>query len=354
MPRSHRLPFHFPLLFKVSLAILGITIPPGPACRAASGDGLRVVAYTDLSPTQPYTFSLQLAFWRDPDTALLLERHDADTLVEKLNQFAGRLREELGDNLAQAGIGEFSISLIEDYNRLMDERTTGTIDLLMCEPGVFVLGRNYLQGVVIEDLYEVLLEEAPAGRRAPAEAAIWTRNDSEIRALKDLEGRHVALVHPAALLGGALQRAALAGNQNLRLHPGSDESGGNYQVTACGSVSDAVFRLITGLATDRPIEAAFLPFSAPGFLLALTEMGLETEADLPIRALETFKAEEAPGSALLLNRILARRSPDLVARISDVLIAEHGPFRWRRPDWKAWDRLRETLAPQTPPLEPRP
>jgi hypothetical protein len=304
----------------------------------------------------PFTF--RIAFFRDPDLAAQPFGPRRDTLVEKISLFVRRLTDTLGSDLEKAGFGDLSISLIEDYDRLWEERRRGAFDLLHCDPAVFLIGEGYLEGGDFDDPYEVFLEESTGAEEPGPAAVIWVRGDSPLRDVRDLAGRHVVAVHRSCLLGGALQRAFLALNPSTHFPEPVEKSGGAYPLTECGSVSDAVLRLITGLANQAPVEAAFLPEQAPGLLLAAREMGLPSSAALPLRVLARIPTEPLPSNLLLLHRSLSEEKPEqragLIERIKAVLLAERTPFRWDEPGIECLGLLRERLGPLSRAREPQP
>src|SRR5690606_29577906 len=142
-----------------------------------------------------------------------------------------------------------------------------------------------------------LAEEIPASDSENwNKGGIWVREDSSIRSVVgeqgyDLTYRHVAIVDEHCLLGGALQRARL---HSLGNRPFS-ATGEEYPRTSCGSVSDAILRLLTGLSSSwPPIEAAFLPLDSPGYREARDLLGLRRRDPLPIRLLATYEIEDLP------------------------------------------------------------
>ena len=294
----------------------------------------------------PASWTFRIAFWRDPDLADMVARKGEDSLDEKLSNFGERFKNEMGRELQSAGFGDFTITLIEDYDRLKDERLKGEgFHLLHCDPAMYLLGRSFLETNREDDPYEILVEEASQENTASRGAAIWVRKNSSIRAISDLSRRHVAIVHRSALLGGAIQRAALLRGPEPRLREGLTEGTGNYELTTCGSVSDALLRLATGLATETPIEAAFLPLEGPGFRLTLREMGLKTISELPFRILTTVPTDSLPGFPLLVNSYFLRQHPMWGDRLKKMLTRERFPYQWMAPNTEIMNQLAETLEP---------
>ncbi len=305
------------------------------------------VVYGSLGDrSAPASWTFRIAFWRDPDLADMVARKGEDSLDEKLSNFGERFKTQMGRELLSAGFGDFTISLIEDYDRLKDERLKGEgFHLLHCDPAMYLLGRAFLETNREEDPYEILVEEVSQENTASRGVAIWVRNDSSIRAISDLSRRHVAIVHRSSLLGGAIQRAALLRGPEPRLREGLTEGTGNYELTTCGSVSDALLRLATGLATEKPIEAAFLPLEGPGFRLTLREMGLKNISDLPFRVLTTFPTDSLPGFPLLVNSYFLRQYPLLCDHLKQMLIRERFPYQWRVPNTGFMNQLAQALEP---------
>jgi hypothetical protein len=296
-----------------------------------------------ISPTAPLRF--KIAFWKDPDLPPRT-RPSGD----KLRLFARRLIAELGPDLAASGFGDLTISLIEDYDQLWDERWRVGFDLIECDPAVFVALRTFFQGQAEEDPYELLVEEEPLDP-PPSTATIWVRKDSEINDLAALKRRHVAIVSKYCLLGGAIQKARLSLDLQESLEQGL--------ATECGSVSDAILRLITGVATDKPIEAAFLPLNSPGFRAAARDLGLKTPDDLPIRVLATFEEEPIPGYPLLVRQNLLQLHPDLKEKLRQFFLGESAlgdkaPYRWKEPSVERMKEISKELDSLLPRAESKP
>jgi hypothetical protein len=252
----------------------------------------------------------------------------------------------MGKELHAAGFGDFTITLIEDYDRLKDERLKSDgFHLLHCDPATYLLGKSFLESNREEDPYEVLLQEASPEDTGSQGAAIWVRKDSSIREIQDLALKHIAMAHPFSLMGGALQRAALLRGPDRPLREGLTEGIGDFVVTTCGSVSDAFFRLATGLATEKPIEAAFLPLEGPGVRLVLRELGKKSVDELPFRALTTLPTDSLPGFPLLANSYLIRQHPALRESLKRMLLRERFPYRWDEAGVEAMNQLSRDLAP---------
>ncbi len=290
--------------------------------------------------------SLDDKLWRDPDFAALVSRQHEDSLNEKLSRFGERLKTEMGKELQAVGFGDFTITLIEDYDRLEDERLKGDgFYLLHCDPAMYLLGKAFLETNREEDPYAPLVEEVSPEEAGMYGAAIWVRKDSNIHEVRDLVRRHIAIPHHSSLMGGALQRAALLQGPEPHIREGLTEGTGDYELTTCGSTSDTLFRLATGLATEKPIEAAFLPLQGPGFRLVLRELGLKTIADLPFRVLSSIPTDSLPGFPLLVNTYFLRKHPQLCQHLKEMLLRERFPYRWGEVDVKSMKQLAQDLAP---------
>ncbi len=315
-----------------------------PLVGSAQNDAIVYGGLGDRSALASWTF--RIAFWRDPDLADLVPRKREDSLVEKLSDFGERLRSEMGAELHDAGFGDFTITLIEDYDRLKDERLKGEgFHLLHCDPALYLLGKTFLESNREEDPYAVLVEEATPENAGSRGAAIWVRKDSTIREIRDLSRRHAAIVHRSALLGGALQRAELLRGPEQRMREGLTEGTGDYELTTCGSVSDALLRLATGLATEIPIEAAFLPLEGPGFRLVQRELGKKSIAELPFRVLSTIPADSLPGFPLLVNSYFLGKHPGICLNLKRFFLRERFPYRWMEPNTGVLNQLAQELEP---------
>jgi hypothetical protein len=307
------------------------------------------IVYEQLSVSATASLTFRIALWRDPDLVLLSKRKEGDALKEKLALFAHRMAEQFGKELTARGFGDLTISLIQDYDRLKDERLNGsTYQIIHCDPAIYLLGKEFLESNEEEDPYQLVVEEIPPESQAIPEAVIWIRKDSTIQDLRDLRRHHIAVVHRYSLLGGALQRAYLSEDETHPLHEGLLEGAGDYDVTVCGSVSDALFRLATGLATEKPIEAAFLPRLAPGFLLVMREMGFSSPEDLPFRPLKSWQQPNLPGNSLLVHRELSHGNTQFLDDLQKFLTRERFPLRWKIPNFDLLTALKDSLDPILP------
>lgn len=320
-----------------------------PLTGSAQNDAVVYGGLGDRST--PASWTLQIAFWRDPDLAEVASRKREDNLNEKLTQFGERLKNEIGEELHAAGFGDFTITLIEDYDRLKDERfKRDGFHLLHCDPAMYLLGKAFLESHHEEDPYQVLLEEASQENRGSSGAAVWVRKDSSLRDLQDLSRRHVVITNRFSLMGGALQRAKLLRDLTPPLREGLTEGSGDYEVTTCGSDSDALLRLATGLATESPIEAAFLPLEGPGFRLVMRDLGMKSMEELPFRVLSSASTDSFPCFPLLVNTFFSRQHPAICANLKRLLLSERRerlPYHWREVNPEAMKRLAQDLAPLT-------
>jgi hypothetical protein len=284
------------------------------------------------SSTPPWVF--KVAFWRDPDVS--------DTLQERLdyriNLLANELTKALGPDLVECGYRDIKIYLIDDYRDLLTERGKGEFHLLHCDPAAYLMGRLYPSpGFENWDPYDPILEEVPPEDSDERSCGIWIRTDSKIENLSELKGAHIAAVDGHCLLGGVLQKAALASPIS--------SVGGEFQTTDCGSTSDAILRLITGFATERPITAAFLPLRSPGVQKARRALGLKRGENLPIRLLEKFDGTDLPGNTLLASRILEQCGAAFLEKLTRFFLDQNDPWNWRTPDPIRSEKLERTLAP---------
>lgn len=329
------MPARLPLAHRLLAFLFYLSVPLG-AQAADEPEAL----FFDPFHEAPNTF--QIAFWRDPDEAAVAALENGDPLHERLKLFARRLIQEASDVLIADSFGSLSVTLIQDYDRLYDERWTGVnYNLLHCDPAVHLEGRGFPSSGRFA-AYELFLEQDPDEADARG-AGIWVNRESPIEEIGDLVNRHIARVHDSSLLGGALQRAELARHPRVRLRQGFTAGKGDYLATSCGSVSETIFRLITGLATERPIDAAFLPLSGPGFDWALREMNLRSVEDLPIRLLQSYEFEAQPRFPLLISRI-PEISPSLRDRLEQIFLEVKGPFQWSRPSMEYWNRMAERIG----------
>ena len=320
------------------ILIIGLAL--SSLLKAAFGQPAAVV-YNPITEARPFRAEFKIGFWQDPD----LSPNARESLKNRLRPFSIRMIEKLGPTLAECGFTDLGIYLIEDYRLLHEERLKGDFDLLHCDQAVYLVGKQYLPPGAREwEPYEVIAEEVlPEGTRK-AQAGIWVREDSPIRKaawLSGKKGRHFALVDDNCLLGGALQMARLAG-----LHPSPlSATKEDYFRTSCGSVTDAILRLLTGIANETPIEAAFLPVDSAGFLKARKALGLAREEDLPIRLLESFEVKNPPGPPLLATRFLLECRADLRTALTDFLSEQRSPWRWRESEASRYQELEEEIAP---------
>jgi len=128
-----------------------------------------------------------------------------------------------------------------------------------------------------------------------------------------------------------------------------------YERTECGSTSDAILRLVTGLASERPIEAAFLPVDSPGFQVARRALGLRRKEDLPIRLLARFPVEDSPGFPLLIGKYLRTCNPEIGAKLVSFFETQNiPPWRWKETTEEKYGNLQEELAPLLQAGEDRP
>lgn len=305
------------------------------------------IAYEQLAVSTTASWTFRIAFWRDPDLAALASKRSSDALKAKISLLAQRIIKEMGRDLLANGYGDISISLIEDYDRLKDERLRGNVfHVLHCDPSLFCLGNQFLSASQEEDPYILLAEEIPgADSTPPSDAGIWVRKDSEISRVHDMERRHVAIVNRFSLLGGAIQRASLLTDPVNPFEESLPQKAGDYDITPCGSVSDALYRLATGLASEKPIEIAFLPLEAPGFSLVMKEMGVKTLQELPFRKISTIPARDLPSFLLLGNRLLVRENQEFWRRLTHFFLDEKFPYRWKAPEGSSLERLDERLKP---------
>lgn len=306
------------------------------ALRAAppAAAGVSVVAFNPIIDSSTPPWSFKIAFWRDPDLS--------DTLKERLDYriylLSNNLKEALGPDLVQCGYRDIEIYLIDDYRDLLTERGKGEFHLLHCDPAAYLMGRLYPSpGLPHWDPYNQILEEVPPDDPEDRSCGVWVRSDSGVDRLSDLRGAHIAAVDGHCLLGGVLQKASLSGPAATAVAP--------FQTTDCGSTSDAILRLVTGLATERPIEAAFLPLRSPGVQKARRAMNLKRGENLPIRLLERFDGSALPGNSLLASRILEQCGPVLLDKLTRFLLEQTTPWEWRTPDPQRFKALEETLAP---------
>jgi len=296
-----------------------------PAIGTERADYYRQIP--DSTSVNPFN----IALWVDPDLLVYNQQ-----LQEKIRRFGNGLLDEASAELKAANFGFISIEVLNDYERLLEERKNGIFELLHCDQAVYLAGRSQF------DLYEVLLEQYREESPSAGAAGIWVREDSEIKELGDLVGRHIAAVHSYSLLGGALQQALLAVTPRSP-RPGEE---GNYKPTKytnCGSASDAILRLITGVATERPIEAAFIPTSSPGLSLAARLLGVD-ESGLPIELLETHPNTRLPGKPLLVSGLLKSEEPALVNCLKTFLVRQRVPYKWQNSGKERFVSLEHDLA----------
>ena len=316
-------------------------------CSPASAIENGAIAYEQLAVSTTASWTFRIAFWRDPDLAALASKRSSDALKAKISLLAQRIIKEMGRDLLASGYGDLSISLIEDYDRLKDERLRGNaFHVLHCDPSLFCLGNHFLTASHEEDPYILLAEEIPGADSTPSsDAGIWVRKESEINKVSEISRRHVAMVNRFSLLGGAVQRATLMADPSTPLEESLPQRTGDYDVTPCGSVSDALYRLATGLASEKPIDVAFLPLEAPGFSLVLKEMGIKSVEDLPFRTLSIIPSRDLPCFLLLGNRMLVRDNQEFWLHLTRFFLGEKFPYRWKPPDGSSLQRLEDRLQP---------
>ncbi|MCA9434244.1 MAG: PhnD/SsuA/transferrin family substrate-binding protein [Candidatus Omnitrophica bacterium] len=277
-----------------------------------------------------------IAFWQDPDLSQLGFTYES--FREKLRRFTRELESELREPLIEAGFGDIQISIIDDYDSLVDERNLGRFHLLHCDPAVYLLPRY-------ESLepypYTVLLEEADREESTSSNAVIWVKKDSPIQSPRDLINEKIVSVHPSSLFGGALQRAWLWDSPFGALRDGRE-----YASVQSGAVSEGVLRLVTSLGTEDPVEAAFLPREGIGFQVAAQMLGLKRVEDIPIRTLEIPSSEfPLPGNPLLIDRNLLEKFPDLGEQIRQFFIEQKLPWDWISPQEADFSSLEDRLSP---------
>jgi hypothetical protein len=302
--------------------------------RSTTADEFSAVYYDSVSVTPGFT--LRIGFWQDPD----LSGDAKTTLRNRLIYLGGLLKEGLGEDLAACKFSDLEVYVLDDYQVLKDERRSGDyFDLLHCDQATYLI-----HGFGDSDPYDVLVEEATSERPDERGAGIWVRADSAIKSAagkqwQDLENRHVAIVDEGCLYGGALQEARLAKDAD---RPVSDEA---YSRTGCGSTSEAILRLITGLASEKPIEAAFLPLDSPGFKLAKRSLGLRPREDLPIRLLAEFDTDHLPGRPILAARYLLEGNPPLCRKLAAFFERQSIPWNWKSTNRARYQDLRAELRP---------
>lgn len=314
------------------------------------------VMYDSITDTTP-GFTLRIGFWQDPD----LSGKNPDPSEEEphpseetradyygdLTKLGQLLNANLGDDLAACGFSDLEVYVVDNYRDLREERRNGRFfDLLHCDQAAYLIS-----GMGEADPYEVLVEEATKERIDEFGAGIWVRRDSPIQRVtgkpyKDLDDRHVAVVDERSLCGGALQMARLARSATPPLPTNK------YKRTACGSTSDAILRLITGFASEYPIEAAFLPLESPGFEAARKTLGLGRREDIPIQLLDGYKTDGLPGRPMLVARYLQKACPDLTDRLSSFFENQTSPWQWVRPDLPRYRELGAELV-QLPDMRDR-
>ena len=290
--------------------------------------------YDSITATPEFT--LRIGFWQDPDLSV-----DAKTtLRNRLIYLGGLLKNGLSDDLAACRFSDLEVYVVDDYQVLREERRSGDFfDLLHCDQATYLI-----HNIGESDPYDVLVEEATSERMDESGAGIWVRADSAIKSVvgkrwQDLENRNVAIVDAGSLLGGALQEVRLTKDPD---RPLSNEA---YTRTGCGSTSDAILRLITGLASEKPIEAAFLPLESPGFRLAKRALGLSPREDLPIRLLAEFKTDTLPGRPILAARYLLEGNPHLCRKMAAFFERQSIPWYWKPTNRDRYQDLRAELRP---------
>lgn len=320
---------------KIRLGFLLLTLTLAAISRTVQGE-VTDFAYSTLDSQKEAKF--RIGFWQDPDLSLLQFSHDS--FREKLRLFGRRFEQAMRDPLVAADFGDVKISIISDYETLFDERVLGRFDLLHCDPASYVLLRN-----VVWDPYTPLLEETSRDPDGSKAAGIWVREDSPHRTPQDLVNKKIAIVAPTSLFGGALQRARLwnAGDRPLR-------EGREFRAIPTGSAAEGILRLVTGLGTDDPIEAAFLPGDGVGFQAAAQLLGVRRPESIPIRRIDEFASDEFPGPPLLINRITLETHPGLGDALAEFFEEEKLPWAWRRTEESQYERLAEILS-QLPPIE---
>jgi hypothetical protein len=191
------------------------------------------------SSTPPWSF--KVAFWRDPDLS--------DTLLERLdyriNLLSNSLKETLGSDLIACGYRDIEIYLIDDHRDLLAERGKGEFPPPL-RSGPYRWGGSISPGLEDWDPYEPILEEIPSevGGRG---CGVWVRADSKIET--------VSVRAPTSRRWMGIASSAVSAKAALA---GRSKTGGPSRRPIAGPLRMNL-RLVTGLATERPIETAFLP-----------------------------------------------------------------------------------------------
>jgi len=287
-------------------------------------------SYSTLDLRQEKVF--RIAFWRDPDLSRL--EYSSESFEEKIRRFAVEIQTALEGPLVEAGFGDIQISVIDDYGSLLEERSFGRFNLLHCDPATYVLARNEPY-----DPYTVLMEEASRTPAKSNEAIVWVTAESTYRDPRELVGTHIAIVDSHSLLGGAIQWARLSESLNW------SKPGPPFEKVRTGSVSEAVLRLVTGLGTEKPIQAAFLPFDSSGFQVAAQMMGLKRTEDLPIRVLTKIQTGPLPGNPLLIDRYEVGPRPNLQRELVDFFTSQKLPWMWEKSSEERYKNLTQILSP---------
>ena len=183
-------------------------------------------SYATLDSRQEKSF--RIAFWQDPDLSQL--EFSRESFQEKLRRFGNEFEKAMKKPLVKAGFGEIKISIIDDYESLLEERTFGGFDLLHCDPAAYILSNSETY-----EPYTVLLEEVPDEPRASSHAVIWVTRESTHREPRDLLGSRVAIVDLNSLFGGAIQWARLWKAVDRR------GSGPPFETVKTGAVSEDWF-----------------------------------------------------------------------------------------------------------------
>ncbi len=277
----------------------------------------------------------RIAFWQDPDLSRLEFTHES--FQEKLRRFERDFILAMEGPLVEAGFGDIKISIIDDYENLLEERTFGNFHLLHCDVATYLLPKNESF-----EPYTVLLEETPSEPLTSSHAVIWVTAESTYQEPQDLFGARVAIVDPYSLFGGTIQWARLwkaVGRLGLGEGP-------PFETVKTGAVSEGILRLVTGLGTESPIQAAFLPADGAGFQVAAQMLGLKRTEDLPIRILRKPAGIPIPGNPLLIDRYrLAEPYPGLTQQLGDFFESQKLPWSWKRSDDKRFEPLLQTLSP---------
>ena len=307
------------------ILLLGLLAPVFPVYSEVTD-----FSYSTLDTHREKRF--RIAFWQDPDLSEL--EFSYGSFQEKLRRLGRELETVLKGPLIQAGFGDIKISVISDYESLLEERTFGRFHLLHCDPAVYLLAKNETF-----EPYTVLLEEVSKKPMTSSQAVIWVTKESTFNDPRDLLQTNIAVVDSYSLFGGAIQWARLSKGMN------KIGSGPAFQTVSTGAVSEAVFRLVTGLGTENPIRAAFLPAESVGFQVAAQMMGLKRVEDLPIRILRRPTAIPLPGNPLLVDDFLMQSHPELREPLIQFFENQKLPWMWQRSSEERYEPLMENLAP---------